>query len=95
MGQLVDERDLGPAGDDRVDVHLLERRAPVVEACPRHHLETVDLSGRIGAAVRLDVAHDDIGASLRPTAAFTEHRERLADARCGPEVDAERSPCHG
>ena len=30
--QLVDERHLGPAGEDRVDVHLLERRAAVVDA---------------------------------------------------------------
>ena len=32
VGELVDERDLGPAGDDRVDVHLLERRAAVLDA---------------------------------------------------------------
>ena len=95
VGELVDESDLGPAGDDRVDVHLLERRAAVLDACARHDLEAADLLGGLRAAVRLDEADDDVGAALGAPATLAEHRERLADAGSGPEVDAERSPCHG
>ena len=38
--ELVDDRHLGPAREDAVDVHLLERRPPVVCAPAWHHFET-------------------------------------------------------
>ena len=33
VGELVDEHQLRSAPQDGVDVHLLERRAPVLDAC--------------------------------------------------------------
>ena len=95
MRELVDERHLGPAGEDRVDVHLLEARAPVLDRPARDDLEVADLLGGLRAAVRLDEADDDVGAALGPAAPLVEHRERLADAGCGAEVDAERPAGHG
>ena len=94
VGELVDERDLGPARDDRVDVHLLEGRAPVLDVRPRHHLETRELRGGLRAAVRLDVADDDVRAAFGAPATLSEHRERLPDPWSGAEVDAKRSSCH-
>ena len=94
VGELVDERDLGPARDDRVDVHLLERRAPVLDRRPRHDLEAVELGGGLRAAVGLDEADDDVGAALGPAATLSEHRERLPHPGSGAEVDAKRSSCH-
>ena len=35
VGELVDEGDRGPAREDRVDVHLLEGRAAVLDAALR------------------------------------------------------------
>ena len=54
--ELVDERDLGLAGEDRVDVHLLERRAAVLEPPARDDLEVADLLGGARPAVGLDEA---------------------------------------
>ena len=95
VGQLVDEGDLRPAGDDRVDVHLLEGGAPVVDVRPRHHLETGELCGSLGPAVRLDEADDDVRATFGAPATLSEHRVRLPHPWSGAEVDAKRSPCHG
>ncbi len=88
MRHLVDERHLGPAGEDRVDIHLLEARAPVVDGPARHDLEAGDLFGGLRSAVRLDVADDDVRASLGPAAPLAQHRERLPDTGSCAEVDA-------
>ena len=40
----------------------------------------------------LDVADDHVGAALLAPLALVEHGERLADARRGAEVDAQRAP---
>ena len=55
----------------------------------RDDLEVADLLGGARPAVRLDEADDDVGAALVPAPALVEHRERLADAGRGAEVDAE------
>ena len=41
--ELVDQRDLGRTGEDRVQVHLLERRPSVRERPARHDLEVAEL----------------------------------------------------
>ena len=43
-------------------------------------------------AVGLDEADDDVGAALVPAPALVEHREGLADAGGGAEVDAQLAP---
>ena len=45
--------------------------------------------------MRLDEADDDVLAALAAAAALVQHRERLADAGRGAEVDAERAARHG
>ena len=92
--ELVDERQLGPAREERVEVHLLEDRVPVGDARARHDLETADLVGRPLPAVRLDEADHDVLAARLATATLVEHRVRLADAGCGAEVDAQRAAAH-
>ena len=82
--ELVDERDLGTPREDRVDVHLLERRAAVLDRPARDDLEVADLLGRLRAAVRLDEADHDVRAALGAPAALVQHRERLADAGAAP-----------
>ncbi len=94
MRELVDEGHVGQTREDRVEIHLLEGGAAVLDRHSRHDLETCNLVGGLRAAVSLDVADDDIRSTLGAPATFAEHRKRLADSGGSPEVDAERSPCH-
>ena len=66
--ELVDQRDLGLAGDDRVDVHLLELRAAVRDHAAGDDLEVADLRERVRPAVGLDEPDDDVGAPAAPAA---------------------------
>ncbi len=91
VGQLVDEGDGGGAREDGVHVHLLERRAPVVDLLAGHDVEVADLRLRLRPAVGLDEAHDDVGASTGPPPTLVEHGEGLADPRRGAEVDDEHA----
>ncbi len=86
--ELVDQGLHGFASQDRVDVHLLERRAAVFELPPRNDLEACDLFGGLRPIVRLDESDDDVGPALVAAATFVQHGERLADAGCCPQVDA-------
>ena len=47
------------------------------------------------ATVGLDEPDDDVGAALLAATAFAEHREGLADAWRGAEVDPQRAARHG
>ncbi len=85
--ELVDERDLGMARQDRVQVHLLEGGAAVRQRCPRDDLEVADLLGGVRATMCLDVGDDHVGAALTAAVALVEHGKRLADASRGAEVD--------
>ena len=89
MGVLVDEHYVGPSDQDRVDVHLVQDRVPVLDLLSRHHLEITDLIGGLGATVRLDEPDDDIGAAFLAPYTLTEHLVGLADPRRCTEVDAQ------
>ena len=91
VGELVDEYQLRSSPQDGVDVHLVERRVAVLECAPWDDLEVTDLLGGARAAVGLDEADDDIGASLVAAPALVEHGERLADAGSSAEVDAQHT----
>ena len=93
--ELVDERDL------RACARGWRRRPSPRTSLPRYSIgrrgttsRPLDLRGGLGAAVRLDVADDDVGAALVPPPALVEHREGLADAGRGAEVDAQRPAAH-
>ena len=92
--ELVDEHDLRAPGEHRVDVHLLELAAAVLDQLARDDLEIADLLGRAGPAVRLDEADDDVGAAVVAAPALVEHRERLADAGRRAEVETKFAPGH-
>ena len=87
--QLIDQRDLGRSGQDRVDVHLLESRAPVLDRPPGGDLQVAQALAGLGTAVGLDEPDHDIGTALPTTQALAQHREGLADAGRVAEVDAE------
>ncbi len=90
VGELVDEGDLGLAGQHRVDVHLLEGHAAVRLGAARHDLEPADHRGRGRAAVRLDEGHDDVMAFVArgagPPRAWCRSCRRRERRRGAPEA---------
>ena len=64
MRELVDQNDLRPAGDDGVEIHLLEPLALVLHAPARNDLEAFEQRLGLLAAVGLDDADDDVVAVL-------------------------------
>ena len=93
VGELVDQDQLGPAGQDGVDVHLLERRCRGARAVRRGTTSRPSSCSAVcDATVGLDETDDHVGATLLTALALVEHGERLADARRRTEVDAQRAP---
>ena len=89
VGELVDQHDLRPAGDDGVEVHLLEPLALVFDAPARDDLEAFQQRLRLLAAVGLDDADDDVVAVLLSGAGLLQHLVGLADARRRTHEDPE------
>jgi hypothetical protein len=89
VGELVDEGEFGPPGQQRVEVHLLQHRAVIGHRAARNRLEASEQRLGLGPAVGLDHADHDVGAGLAPGAPDGEHLVGLADAGGGPEEDLE------
>ncbi len=86
VGELVDQREARPAGEEGVDVHLGERRPIGVDDPPRDDLERPDERLGLGPAVRLDEADDDVGPFTQAHRGVGQHLVGLADAgRCTEE----------
>ncbi len=92
--EFVHERHRGATRQDRVDVHLGEGAAPVLDLAPLDELKAVQHHLSPRPAVVLDEAHDAVGAPLDPAVRLGQHRVRLADAGCRTEVDAELAASH-
>ena len=92
MGQLVDEADRRPAGEDRVEVHLAEGDAPVLDLAGRDDRQVADLLGGLGPAVGLDDPDGDVDPLLPEPLPLAEHRVGLAHAGRRAEVDLEPPP---
>jgi hypothetical protein len=87
--ELVHERDVGPARQEGLEVHLAEGRPAVGHRRAGKDLEPPGHRLRVPAAVGLHEPDDDVGPALAPSVALLEHLVRLADARCGTEVDTQ------
>ena len=87
MGEFVDQRQRGAAGEDRVEVHLLERLLAVGDPAPGDDLEAADEGGGLGAAVGLDDADHHVDAVAAQRLAGGQHLPGLADAGGGAEED--------
>src|SRR5262249_3680419 len=89
---LVDDADLGLAGEDRLEIHLLDGHAPVLNLAAGHHFEPGDQCFGLGAAVGLDESEHDIDAALAERARLPEHPGRLGDPGPQPDVQLEPAP---
>src|SRR5262249_10640478 len=79
VGELVDQRYLRMASDHRVEVHLLEPLAPILEALARNDLEPVEQRLRLLASMRLSDADGDVIAVLLSGAGLLQHFVGFAD----------------
>ena len=87
VGQLVDEGQLRPAGDDGVEIHLGEHEVAVVAPQPGNLLDAVRERCRLWPVVRLEVADHDVTAVVLRLAALLEHAVRLAHPRGHAQQD--------
>jgi len=95
VGELVHQGKLGFAGEKALEVHLVERDTTVVDRTTREDLEPLHQRQRGSATVSLHDGNDHVEAGIGKTSTLFQHRERLADARSGPEHDPEPSFRHG
>ena len=95
VGELVDERDLraGGRGPRRRPSPRTSCRGSS-SVCRGTTSRSPSCAAVLAPAVGLDEPDDDVGAAVVPPAALVEHRERLADAGRGAEVDAELAARH-
>ena len=80
VGEFVHEDDLRPAGDDGIEVHLLEPLPLVFKAPAGDGFEPREQGLGLSAAVRLDDADDDVVAVLLAGPRRLQHLVGLADA---------------
>src|SRR5262249_48979131 len=85
VSELVDQDDLRVADDDGVEIHLIERLAPVFEPPAGDDLEPFEQGLRFRAPVGFDDADDDIVAAALAGAGLLQHRGGLADAGRGTD----------
>ena len=89
MGQLVHERYLGLAGDDRVDVHLVQELTTVFEGSGRHDFQIADRGTGVGPVIGLHPADDHIGAAVSATTPLAEHRIGFTHPGGVAQIDAQ------
>jgi hypothetical protein len=87
MRQLIDQDQLGVAGQRGVDIELFQRRTAILDQAARQQLEIVNQRLGLGTPVRLDIASDDIHAGGALLVSGLEHGIGLADAGGGAEED--------
>lgn len=84
VGQLVDQCDLGAAGQDRVEIHLGEERTAVAQRTAGHRLQAVGHGRGRPTAMRLDEADDHIRTPCAQPLTLGEHGVRLPDPGAAP-----------
>ncbi len=89
MGEFVDKGNLRPPGDQRIEIHLLERLLLVGKPPARQHFEPAEQRFGLGSPVGFDDADDDVGAGLLPGVGALQHLVGLADAGRGANEDLE------
>ena len=94
MGVFVHHRGFGGAGQDGVEVHFLELRAPVGQAPGRDDFEARHEGPGVGASVVQGERDGDVLAALAEAVGFLQHLVGLAHSGRGPQEDPQRSTCH-
>jgi hypothetical protein len=82
--EFVDQRDLRPTRDERIEVHLLDDLVPVFEPLARDDFEAPQQRFGFGPPVGLDHADHHFDAGFQPNMRALQHLIGLADARRAP-----------
>ena len=88
--ELVHEGDLGRARDHRIDVHVAQRHAAVLDLERGDDLQALRHRGGLGPPVGLQPPDDDVLPVAPPLLSLLEHRVRLADP--GRHADVHLQP---
>ncbi len=91
VGDLVDERDLGVAGQDPVEIELLHRDTTVLDGAQRDLLEACKQRGGLGASMGLDQGHGHVPAPGLESLGVLQHAVGLSHSRREADVDLEPS----
>ncbi len=92
--QLVDQQQLRPAGEGGVEIEFGQLQSAVFQRQRRQEFEPVEQGFGFRAAVKFDVADDDVGTVVALAPRRLEHRVALADAGGGAEEDLQAAaPC--
>ena len=83
--QFVDQRQCRLAGDQRIDVHLLEHLPAMLDQAQRDAVEAGEQRPCLGAAMGLDHADHDVHAGFQSCVRALQHLIGLADARRGAD----------
>ena len=86
--EFVDQHDLRPAGDDRVEIHFLKRLALVFDVAARNDVEALQQRFGIAAAMRFHDADDDVVAVFLARVRLLQHFIGLAHAGSGADEDS-------
>src|SRR5436305_13166214 len=89
MGQFIDQRHFGMPGNDSLGIHLRKCDAAIGDLLARNELQIPNLCLRLGAVMRLHVAHHDIGAPALAAMPLIEHGIRLPGSSHRSQVDAQ------
>ena len=87
VGQFVDQGDGRAAGQDGVEVHLLEQDPAILDLAARHLFEFADLRHGLGPAVGFHEADHHVNALLSQAVSLLQHLEGLAHPGGKPQVD--------
>ncbi len=95
VGQLVDQRQLGRAGQQRRQVHLLEVGVAVGDAAPRNRLQALGQGRGLRPLVGLHVADRHVAPGLLLGMSLLQHPVGLADPGRHADEDLEVSSSSG
>ena len=87
VGQLIDQDELRPPFEDRVQVHFRHGLAAIVHSASRHRLQPHGQTHGLRSAVGLDDADHHVDALAPPGLRGGEHLVCLAHAGCRTEED--------
>ncbi len=91
MSQFIHQHHARVAGQDRIDVELLESRPPIMDLARCHAFQRVQHGVGIGSSMSLCESDDNVAPTFGEASSLVEHREGLARPRCDAKEDVQTS----
>jgi hypothetical protein len=81
MRQFIDEHDLGPPGQNCINVHLLKYNPAIFLSPPGDNFQPFEKFGDIDPAMGLNESHGNVDPFISKLVRFLEHPVGLTNAR--------------